>query len=180
MSRTRGSVWVWLTRCTGAVTSSNVSLTDSVSGVLGLGFPRLSVIQQSVNGQFCPVIERLCCMLSLAAAAPFFANLAQRGLVEYPLFGLSLTRNSSGSLTLGASAIPLVGCVGFSCALATGAVDGSVVTNISLIHWNPVVPFAPSLGSASNTSSYLQWTVPLGNISVSAAAGVMGFTLTLL
>ena len=106
VSRTRGSVWVWLTRCTGAVTSSNVSLTDSVSGVLGLGFPRLSVIQQSVNGQFCPVIERLCCMLSLAAAAPFFANLAQRGLVEYPLFGLSLTRNSSGSLTLGASAHP--------------------------------------------------------------------------
>lgn len=115
----------------GVVTSSNVSLTDSMSGILGMGFPRLSDISQAAN------------------APPFFATLAQRGQLEYPLFGVSLTRNSSGSLTL-------------------GAVDGSVVTNITLINWNEVVPFAPFTGSASNTSTYLQWVIPLGGILVNS------------
>ncbi|OCH95384.1 acid protease [Obba rivulosa] len=113
----------------GLVTSSNVTLDDDISGVLGLGFPRLSSISSSVVN-----------------ATPFFATLAQQGQLNYPLFGMSLTRNASGSLTL-------------------GAVDASVVTNRSLIEWNEVVPFAP-FGSESNTSSYLQWVIRLSGISV--------------
>lgn len=50
-----------------------------------------------------------------------------------------------------------------------GAVDGSVVTNLSLIQWNEVVPFAPFLGSVSNTSSYLQWTIPLSGLAVNGS-----------
>jgi len=113
----------------GVVNSSNVTLNDQISGVLGLGFPRLSSISASVVN-----------------ATPFFATLAQQGQLSYPLFGLSLTRNASGSLTF-------------------GAVDSSVVTNRSLITWNEVVPFAP-FGSESNTSSYLQWAIRLSGISV--------------
>ncbi|THH00207.1 hypothetical protein EW026_g2261 [Hermanssonia centrifuga] len=116
----------------GAVTSSNITFDDDVSGILGLGFPRLSDISQSIS------------------SAPYFAQLAQRGQLDYPLFGLSLTQNTSGSLTL-------------------GAVDGSVVNNISLIEWNEVVPFAP-FGSESNASSYLQWTIPLSGLSVNGTA----------
>ncbi|KAI0690006.1 aspartic peptidase domain-containing protein [Cytidiella melzeri] len=120
----------------GLVNSSDVVLQNDVSGVLGLGFPRLSRIFSSLpNG----------------TGTPFFATMAQRGQLAYPLFGLSLTLNSSGSLTL-------------------GAVDGSVVTNLSLIQWNEVVPFAPSIGSASNTSSYLQWVIPLSSIQVNGTA----------
>jgi hypothetical protein len=35
------------------------------------------------------------------AATPFFANLAQHGELDCPLFGLSLLKNSTGSLSLG-------------------------------------------------------------------------------
>ncbi|KAL7279207.1 hypothetical protein ACG7TL_007047 [Trametes sanguinea] len=113
----------------GLATSSNVTFTDQVSGVLGLGFPRLSTISSLASN-----------------ATPFFATMAQNGLLDYPLFGLSLTRDSSGSLSF-------------------GAIDGSVVTNRSLIEWNEVVPFAP-FGAQSNVSSYLQWAVVLEGISV--------------
>lgn len=36
------------------------------------------------------------------AATPFFGTLSAQGILDYPLFGLSLTRNTSGSITLGA------------------------------------------------------------------------------
>ncbi|TFK87451.1 acid protease [Polyporus arcularius HHB13444] len=114
----------------GLATSSNVTFADEVSGVLGLGFPRLSTISNTV-----------------ANATSFFANLSESGGLDYPLFGLSLTRDSSGTLTF-------------------GAIDGSVVANCSLIEWNEVVPFAPFLGSSDNSSTYLQWAIVLDGISV--------------
>ncbi|KAI0359850.1 acid protease [Trametes cingulata] len=117
----------------GLATSSDVEFPDQVSGVLGLGFPRLSAIaHNAVN------------------ATPFFATMAQNGQLDYPLFGLSLTRDSSGTLSF-------------------GAIDGSVVTNRSLIEWNEVVPFAP-FAAESNTSSYLQWAVVLEGVSVNGTA----------
>ncbi|CDO73707.1 hypothetical protein BN946_scf185015.g35 [Trametes cinnabarina] len=65
----------------GLATSSNVTFTDQVSGVLGLGFSRLSAIASLVVN-----------------ATSFMATMAQNGLLDYPLFGLSLTRDSSGTL----------------------------------------------------------------------------------
>ncbi|OBZ72451.1 Aspartic protease [Grifola frondosa] len=56
---------------------------------------------------------------SVVNATPIFATMAQQGQLDYPLFGLSLTRNGSGTL-------------------AFGAIDASVVVNRSLIdylHW---------------------------------------------
>ncbi|PPR00887.1 hypothetical protein CVT24_000372, partial [Panaeolus cyanescens] len=118
----------------GIVKDSNVSLTNQISGILGLGFPRLSSIPtQSTN------------------STPFFARLAQEGLLEYPLFGLSLARNSSGSLTL-----------------VTGAVDSSVVTNVTNIGWNKVAQFSPFL-LETNASRYLQWAIPLSGFSVNGS-----------
>ncbi|KAL6302374.1 acid protease [Sparassis latifolia] len=110
----------------GLVTSSNVSLTDDISGILGLGFSRLSTIYNTVaNG-----------------------SMAQQGLLDYPVFGLSLPRNKSvGSLTF-------------------GAIDGTVVQNRSLIEWEEVVPFAPFANTTENTTSYLQWAVVLSGLSV--------------
>ncbi|KAI0034553.1 aspartic peptidase domain-containing protein, partial [Vararia minispora EC-137] len=70
----------------GLANTSNVTLVDDVSGVLGLGFPRLSTIH------------------SLAMnATPVFTTLAQQGSLVYPVFGVGLTRSAPwGSLTLGA------------------------------------------------------------------------------
>ncbi|KAF8632240.1 hypothetical protein AX15_001990 [Amanita polypyramis BW_CC] len=116
----------------GIITSSNVSFTNEVSGIMGLGFPRLSSIPNSVTNSI-----------------PFVAGLAQQGLLNYPLFGVSLTRSSSGSLTI-------------------GAVDSSIVTNGSQINWNKVAEFAP-FNTESNSSSYLQWAIPMAGFSVGGA-----------
>ncbi|KAF5377326.1 hypothetical protein D9757_008001 [Collybiopsis confluens] len=115
------------------ITSSNVSLADNISGILGLGFPRIS----SING-------------TATNSTPFFPGLAQRGLLQYPLFGLSLTRNDTGSLSL-------------------GAIDASVVTNLTNIQWNPVVEFSP-FTNESNSSSYYQWALPLQGLTVNGTS----------
>ncbi|KJA26326.1 hypothetical protein HYPSUDRAFT_64051 [Hypholoma sublateritium FD-334 SS-4] len=112
-----------------AVTSSNVSLPDEISGIMGLGFPRLSSISS-------PTLN----------STPFFPTLARQGLLEYPLFTFYLDNNNSGSLTL-------------------GAVDSSIVTNTSLIGWNKVAQFQP-FAAESNTSTYLQWAVPITGFSI--------------
>ena len=67
----------------GLVTNSNLTLNDQVSGIFGLGFPRLSSISKATN------------------STPFFTTLAYKGLLDYPLFALSLAKNGTGSLTLG-------------------------------------------------------------------------------
>jgi len=111
------------------VTDCNLTMLDDVSGILGLGFPRLSGIPSSVTN-----------------STPFFPSLARQGILDYPLFGLSLTNNASGSLSL-------------------GAIDTTVVTNVSKIGWNQVVEFSP-IASESNTSSYLYWATPLSAFAV--------------
>jgi hypothetical protein len=107
-------------------------------------------------------------LLSCKIATPFFATLAQQGSLEYPLFGLSLTRNTSGTLSIG-----MIYCL---CSISeypsvtiTGAVDATVVANVSAISWHDVVPFSP-FGSENNVSSYLQWTIVLDGFSVCASS----------
>ena len=94
--------------------------------------------------------------------------MAQNGQLDYPLFGLSLTRDNSGSLTFGTFRGVGVGPYVRLTTLKIGAIDGSVVSNRTNIEWNEVVPFAPFAGTAGNTSSYLLWTVVLESLSVSA------------
>ncbi|KAG6837380.1 hypothetical protein H0H93_010538 [Arthromyces matolae] len=70
----------------GMVTTSNVTLVDETSGVLGLSFPRLSSIPSTV-----------------ANATPFLVRLVQQGILKYPVFGLSLPGNfTEGTLSIGA------------------------------------------------------------------------------
>ncbi|KAK7454673.1 hypothetical protein VKT23_011426 [Stygiomarasmius scandens] len=111
------------------ISESNVTMVDDISGILGLGFPRISTINGTATN-----------------STPLFPGLAQQGLLDYPLFGLSLTRNETGSLTF-------------------GAVDSSIVTDIEKIVWNEVVEFAP-IGNENNVSSYYQWAVPLEGVAV--------------
>ncbi|KAI5989635.1 acid protease [Pisolithus orientalis] len=117
----------------GLVTNSNVTLVDKISGILGLGFPRLSEIYAST-----------------ANATPFFATLASQGILQYPIFGLSLTRNATGTLAL-------------------GAIDVSVVQNVSNIIWNEVVPFSP-IGTQTNTSGYFYWSIYMTGFSVNGTS----------
>ncbi|KLO17181.1 acid protease [Schizopora paradoxa] len=117
----------------GVVNNTNVTLNSQVSGLLGLGFPRLSEFSARVS-----------------TSLPFLNRLAQQGLMDYPLFGISLTRNMTGSLSL-------------------GAIDTSVVQNISLIEWHPVMPFSP-FGAESNTSRYLQWAIPINALGVNGTS----------
>ncbi|EIN09682.1 acid protease [Punctularia strigosozonata HHB-11173 SS5] len=136
----------------GVVTESNVTMGSEVSGILGLGFPRLSNIAASTVN-----------------ATPFMASLAQQGMLNYPIFSLSLTYNSSGSI-------------------AFGAVDSEIVTNASEVVWNEVAAFAP-FGTERNTSGYLEWAIPLQGIAVNGTGitpkptypnGTYDFSLALL
>ncbi|KZT72998.1 acid protease [Daedalea quercina L-15889] len=114
----------------GLMNSSNVTLNSDISGVLGLGFSRLSTISSTLTN-----------------APPVFASMASQGLLNYPLFGLSVPKNGTGSLAL-------------------GAIDASVVTNRSQIEWHEVVPFAPFNGTNGTSASYLQWAIELRHIWV--------------
>lgn len=113
----------------GVVTNSNTTLVSEVSGILGLGFSRQSEISARA-----------------ANATPFFSTLAQQGILEYPIFGLSLTRNTTGTFTL-------------------GAIDVSVVQNVSQVVWNEVVPFSP-VGAQTNTSGYFFWAIRMSSFAV--------------
>ncbi|THH09160.1 hypothetical protein EW145_g2211 [Phellinidium pouzarii] len=113
----------------GFVNATNVTLESEISGVLGMGFPRLSAFPSLISN-----------------STPFINGLAQQGLLDYPMFGLSLTRQSNGTLTL-------------------GAIDAGVVKNVSSIEWHKVMSFSP-FGSESNTSSYLQWAVRMPGFGV--------------
>jgi hypothetical protein len=126
----------------GLISSSNVTFGSSISGVLGLSFPRLSTISRSLTTGTSETTLGWRGLdeadITAPTGTPFFSTLAQQGMVSYPLFGLSLRRDSAGSLTL-------------------GAIDASVLTNVSLVQWNPVYSFAPfnaaSLTVASETSA---------------------------
>lgn len=110
----------------GIVTETDMSFSDDTSGVFGLGFPRLSSIAASTNH------------------TPFFVELSRAGALEYPLFGLHLTWNDAGSLSI-------------------GAVDASIVSNPSQIGWNDVAQFSPFTNESAE-ASYLEWVIPLSNI----------------
>jgi len=114
----------------GLMNSTNVTFVDQVSGIFGLGFPRLSTIRYLMSND-----------------TPFFTKLAQAGQLVYPFFGVNLERNASyGSLSI-------------------GAIDSTIVKNVSLIEWIEVIPFRP-IGVQSNVSGYLQWAIPISNITV--------------
>jgi hypothetical protein len=99
---------------------------------------------------------------------PFFANLAQQGRLDYPLFGVSLQRNASpGSLSLGEVCYSPDGQP--SDLVDVGAVDSTIVKNVSLIEWIEVVPFEP-IGTGDNVTSYLEWAIPISTITVSTMA----------
>jgi hypothetical protein len=81
------------------------------------------------------------------------------------VFGVGLTRSAPwGTLTLGKWSCRQA--FQFSSSeLLPGAVDSTFVKNASLIGWNEVASFEP-FGSESNRSSYLQWAIPMSNITV--------------
>jgi hypothetical protein len=132
----------------GLVTKSNITFQESISGVIGLSFPRLSRITNTIStgeSEHTHSANDISTRASILAI-PFFASLAQQGLLSYPLFGLSLTRGNNGTLTL-------------------GAIDSSVVHDLNNITWSEVSEFSP-FGTERNSSGYLQWALPLLNITV--------------
>ncbi|PWN53638.1 acid protease [Violaceomyces palustris] len=140
----------------GLVNVTDVTLgQQGISGVLGLGFPRGSVISRSlINFQD---------QLKDARDTPIVMSLLQGTNVSYPLFGLALNR-TGGRSTFGA-VDPYI--------LDTPAKRGQV-------EWHDVVPFpSGNTGLASNSSfnkdaealgSYLSWTIRLTGAGVGGNA----------
>lgn len=76
--------WRVLMPSSALVNNMNLAFNDKISGVLGLGFSRLSSIARTTPN-----------------ATSFLGSLAANGTLEYPIFGLSITNFNNGSLTLG-------------------------------------------------------------------------------
>jgi hypothetical protein len=92
---------------------------------------------------------------SLSVATPFFATLAQQGLLDHPLFGFDLTTNASGMLTIGM---------------------GHMVTNLNaslmmMIKRSNIAEFSP-FSTKSNVPSYLQWAIAITSEFVLVFASV--------
>ena len=91
------------------MTHSNITLVDEVSGILGLGFSRQSEISAlAANGMLfdaqhcgCSLTDSI--LHTHVLATPFFSTLAEQGILDCPIFGLSLTRNATGTFALGES-----------------------------------------------------------------------------
>ena len=67
-----------------------------------MGFPRLSTFSSSVNCESASFhLRSLELHVDPMIATPFVNSLAQDGVLEYPLFGVSLTRDDGGTLALG-------------------------------------------------------------------------------
>ncbi|KAH8994863.1 acid protease [Lactarius akahatsu] len=145
------------TTASGFVAEETVSLGNFTVPQQAFGLVNSSNVSfvDQVSGIFGFGFPRLSTIAHLAVnATPVFPKLAQQGLLDYPLFGVNLKRNgSAGSLSL-------------------GAVDSTIVTNVSLIEWHEVVPFEP-FGSENNVSSYLQWAIPVSNITVGTQTFVL-------
>jgi hypothetical protein len=78
------------------ITSTNLTLASQhVSGIAGLGFPRLSTLANSVG------------VGGSERAPPLLNSLAANGTMAYPVFGIHLERNTTlgGSLTIGQSRV---------------------------------------------------------------------------
>ena len=55
----------------GVVTDSNVSLTDQTSGIMGLGFPRLSSISDSGSNCSSKLLTQLSLLIGILQFRPF-------------------------------------------------------------------------------------------------------------
>lgn len=88
-------------------------------------------------------------------------------MLPYPIVGLSLTHSTNGTLSLGAL-LSYWQCILVSIfTFHLGAIDSSVVQNISLMSWHVVEPFEPFPGqNASTTPLYLDWVIPLDDLIV--------------
>ncbi|TKY86451.1 hypothetical protein EX895_004600 [Sporisorium graminicola] len=142
------------------INATNVTLgTQGISGVLGLGFPRGSVVSRSLLGYEAQIGSGV-------KTLPLMTSLLQTSGESYPLFGLYLTR-TSGRATFGA-VDPFI--------LPTAQERGWV-------EWYDVYPF-PSGDTALPANDtlnidaqalgpYVQWVLPL------RAAGIGGVPATL-
>lgn len=129
----------------------NLVFNDEISGVLGLGFSRLSRISRSS-----PTLN----------ITSFIGSCAANGTLEYPLFGISLPGSNNGSLTLGKFLFPRITS---TTEENIGAVDSSIVNDTKKIIWHPVVPFPQDNGSTDPDSEYLHWAISLAGITVSGS-----------
>ncbi|CDS00470.1 related to MKC7-aspartyl protease of the periplasmic space [Sporisorium scitamineum] len=142
------------------INATNVTLGEQgISGVLGLGFPRGSVVSRSLLGYQDQIGSQV-------KTLPLMTSLLQTSGESYPLFGLYLTR-TGGRATF-------------------GAVDPYILPTTqdrSLVEWYDVYPF-PSGDTALPPNDtlnidaqalgpYVQWVLPL------TAAGVGGVPATL-
>lgn len=163
------------------INSTNLTLAEQkVSGILGLGFPRLSVLSralfESEDGQMPPSSTNSSTTVTTSgppnSTSPSYLptlleSLVTIPLLTYPVFALALSpppRNSTSATSTASSAQPSesryssqVGSLtlGGVSQLYVSNVTGSGVT-VNDIEWHQVIPFGPSLPPARNSTVHIQ------------------------
>ncbi|OSX59716.1 hypothetical protein POSPLADRAFT_1066896 [Postia placenta MAD-698-R-SB12] len=135
--------------------TDNTAVLNGGAGIIGLGFPAESTIQNEVVAQkFNNPSTTDDFISNINTYGPFVSRLVASGVIDQPLFAITLQRDTidvsgSGKITIG--------------ELPAG-VDNSSIT------WVPVRLYDPAEGGldpptfASNESYPLRWEVPIENV----------------
>ncbi|KAH9936202.1 aspartic peptidase domain-containing protein [Fomitopsis serialis] len=135
--------------------TNNMAVLNGGAGIVGLGFPSQSSIQsQVVNAKFGRSVTANEFVSHMSSLGPLVSRMVADGMVEQPLFSVTLQRDTidvsgTGQLTIG--------------ELPDG-IDNSSLT------WVPVRLYSTADGGlqapsfASNETYPLRWEVPIGNV----------------
>ncbi|ORY31663.1 aspartic peptidase domain-containing protein [Naematelia encephala] len=157
----------------GLINSTNLTLSDQqISGILGLGFPRLSLLARALLPDTSSSASSTNSSSASAATPsatsaylpPLLESLVTLPHLRYPVFALALTAppiNASATTTSSSSASPSpssrysdsVGSLTFGgVSSAFVSESGGSGTTIEDIEWHDVVPFGRSLSSNSTST----------------------------
>ncbi|CCM03570.1 uncharacterized protein FIBRA_05706 [Fibroporia radiculosa] len=135
--------------------TDNSAVSNGGAGIIGLGFPSESVIQtQVIQKQFNDPSTTDDFVSNIASYGPFVSRLVVDGIIDQPLFSVTLQRDTidpsgNGRITVG--------------ELPSG-VDNSSIT------WVPVRPYTPAEGGlnppsfAADEVYPLRWEIPIDNV----------------
>lgn len=156
----------------GLINSTNLTLaTQKISGILGLGFPRLSTLTHAVFGA-----------ADNRSSGPYYPplleNLVTSPIIRYPVFGLALSppanaTSNSGSSDSSSTARyqPAIG------SLTIGGVSSQYVSSdtsapnaVDQIEWHDIVPFGRALAGPNETAVEVTGTSFQGKAAMSTSS----------
>ncbi|WWD19810.1 hypothetical protein CI109_104274 [Kwoniella shandongensis] len=181
----------------GLINSTNLTLSEQkISGILGLGFPRLSALSHFLLPETATPTSNTTTTSAGASSTPspstsatspylppLLENLVRTPHLPYPVFGLALApppNNSSSTSTATSSSASPSSSSRYHMrtgSLTLGGVSSLYVSNdtnsgrtINDIEWHDVVPFGRALSNGNDSTGVVASTATASNAGVSDSA----------